>query len=112
MKTIKKSTKNILGTLKVDRGTLSGIQEGAVYRVYFDGDEVFDSNGQSLGYDKCTVAIAEVKEVRENFCTAEITAGVPNNIRTGDKAEQITEEEARSIIDNNDFTRTRLVVSF
>ena len=24
----------------------------------------------------------------------------------------ITEEEARSIIDNNDFTRTRLVVSF
>ena len=108
----KSASGKILGTLRVNRGTSAGIQEGAIYRVYFDGEEVLDFNGKSLGSDKCTVAIAEVKEVRENFCTAEVTAGTLHNIREGDKAEQISEEEAQSITDSNDFTRTRMIVNF
>ena len=109
----KKSAKGkILGTLRINRGLSAGIREGAFYRIYFDGGEVFDINGKSLGREKCTVAVAEVSELRENFCTANITAGVMNNIRNGDKAEQITKEEAQSITDSNDFTRTRVTVNF
>ncbi len=102
----------ILGTLRINRGTSEGIQEGAFYRIYFDGEEVSDIGGESLGREKCTVAIAEVSEVRENSCTANITAGAMNTIRNGDKAEQITKEEAQSITDSNDFTRTRISVNF
>lgn len=107
-----RSAQNILGTVRINRGTSAGIQEGTLYSIYFDGGDVSDLNGESLGREKCTVAIAEVREVRENFCTAEITAGILHNIREGDKAEQISEEEARSIIDSNSFTRTRMVVDF
>ena len=107
-----RSAKNTLGTVRINRGISAGIQEGTLYSIYFDGGEVSDLNGESLGREKCTVAVAEVKEVREHFCTAEITAGVLHNIREGDKAEQISGEEARSIIDSNSFTRTRMVVDF
>ena len=58
------------------------------------------------------VAVAEVSEVRENSCTANITAGAMSTIRNGDKAEQITKEEAQSIAKSNDFTRTRVTVNF
>ena len=108
----KSAGKKILGTLKINRGTSAGIQEGAFYRIYFDGEEVSDIGGESLGREKCTVAVAEVSEVRENSCTANITAGAMNTIRNGDKAEQITKEEAQSIADSNDFTRTRVTVNF
>lgn len=102
----------ILGTLRINRGTSAGIQEGTFYRIYFDGEEVSDIGGESLGREKCTVAVAEVSEVRENSCTANITAGAVNTIRNGDKAEQITKEEAQSIAKSNDFTRTRVTVNF
>ena len=104
--------KKILGTLRINRGTSAGIQEGTFYRIYFDGEEVSDIGGESLGREKCTVAVAEVSEVSENSCTANITAGAMNAIRNGDKAEQITKEEAQSIADSNDFTRTRVTVNF
>ena len=102
----------ILGTLRINRGTSAGIQEGTFYRIYFDGEEVSDIGGESLGREKCTVAVAEVSEVRENSCTANITAGAVSTIRNGDKAEQITKEEAQSIAKSNDFTRTRVTVNF
>ena len=108
----KSAGKKILGTLKINRGTSAGIQEGAFYRIYFDGEEVSDIGGESLGREKCTVAVAEVSEVRENSCTANITAGAMSTIRNGDKAEQITKEEAQSIADSNDFTRKRVTVNF
>ena len=108
----KSAGKKILGTLRINRGTSAGIQEGAFYRIYFDGEEVSDIGGESLGREKCTVAVAEVSEVRENSCTANITAGAMSTIRNGDKEEQITKEEAQSIADSNDFTRTRVTVNF
>ena len=60
----------ILGTLRINRGTSAGIQEGTFYRIYFDGEEVSDIGGESLGREKCTVAVAEVSEVRENSCNS------------------------------------------
>lgn len=111
-KTGKKSAGGkILGTLKINRGASAGIQKGTFYRIYFDGEVVLDIGGESLGREKCTVAVAEVSEVSKNFCTANITAGAMNTIRNGDKAEQITQEEAQSITDSNEFTRTRVTVN-
>ncbi|MBQ9526562.1 MAG: hypothetical protein IJR68_03035 [Fretibacterium sp.] len=96
-----------LGSVKIDRGASQGVKASALYRIYFEGEEVFDMSGGSLGREKFTIAIAEVKDVRSEFSTAEVTAGVLKNIRDGDKAEQISQEAAQLIIDRNDFARNR-----
>ena len=104
----KKSThKNILGTVRINRGSSAGIHEKVLYRIYIDGEEIFDINGTSLGHEKLNIAIAEVRDTAANFCNADVKAGYFNKIRTGDKAEQITEEEAQLIIDSNNFIRNR-----
>ena len=65
-------------------------------------------NGDSLGREKFTIAIAQVKNVQTSSCTAEIKGGKFNNIKNEDKAEQITAEEANAIIAQNDFTNSRI----
>lgn len=104
----KKKGKNNPASVKINRGTSSGVYTGSMYRIYFDGDEVFDFNGKSLGHEKITVAVAEVKEAKGNYCTAEIMGGVLDNIHEGDKAEQVTREEAQYILEKNEFSRSRL----
>ena len=104
----KKGETTPLGTVKIDRGTSTGIVDNAFYRIFFEGEEVFDFNGNSLGREKFTIAIAQVKTVQTNFCTAEIKGGNFNNIKNEDKAEQITAEEANAIIAQNDFTNSRI----
>ena len=106
----KKNTKNgkdVLGTVKINRGTSAGVQAKTLYRIFYEGEEIFDIGGASLGHEKFNIALAEVKDVRTNFSTAEVTAGLFKNIRDGDKAEQISREEAELIIVRNDFARDR-----
>ena len=104
----KKSKDSVLGTINIDKGTLSGIHENVFFKIFFEGEEVFDFNGSSLGHEKFNVAVAKVKKVRTDYCTAEVIGGIFTNIRNDDKAEQITEEEAMRIIADNDFSRNRL----
>ena len=104
----KKSKDSVLGTINIDKGTLSGIHENVFFKIFFEGEEVFDFNGSSLGHEKFNVAVAKVKKVRTDYCTAEVIGGIFTNIRNDDKAEQITEEEAMRIIADNDFSKNRL----
>ena len=104
----KKSKDSVLGTINIDKGTLSGIHENMFFKIFFEGEEVFDFNGSSLGHEKFNVAVAKVKKVRTDYCTAEVIGGIFTNIRNDDKAEQITEEEAMRIIADNDFSKNRL----
>ena len=107
-KSKKNRTQEDLGSININRGTLSGVKEHVFYRIFFEGDEVIDFNGNSLGREKFNVAVAEVQTSKNDYCTAQIKGGIFTNIREGDKAEQITAEEAQLIIDNNDFARNRL----
>lgn len=97
----------VLGSVKIDRGTSSGVKAGAIYRIYLEGEEVFDMNGVSLGRERSTIALARVKEVGTYSSMAEVVVGVFKNIRDDDKAEQISHEEALSIIERDDFARNR-----
>ena len=69
--------------------------------------EIFDFNGASLGHEKLNIAIAEVSKVNSNFSIAEVKGGNLKNIRDGDKAEQITPDEAMLIIEHDNFIKDR-----
>ena len=94
-------------TITINRGTSSGVSEKTFYRIFYEGQEIYDSNGKILDKEKFNIAVAEVTSVKTNSCIANITGGIASNIRKGDKAEQITPEEAQLIIDNNDFVQKR-----
>ena len=105
----KKAEEDIsLGTLNINRGTSSGVYDGTFYKIFFEGEEVFDINGNSLGREKFNVAVAEVKSAKTDYSTASVTGGIFENIREGDKAEQITKGQAQLIIRNSDFVKNRL----
>ena len=97
-----------LGTVTINRGSLSGVNEKTFYKIFFEGEEVVDFNGNSLGREKFNIAVAEVTTSKSDFCTASVRGGIFENVREGDKAEQITPEEAQSIIAGNDFAKTRI----
>ena len=103
-----KTEKIIQGTVRINRGTASGVYPKTFYRIYFEGNEISDMNGNSLGHEKLNIAIAEVSKAGTDSSTAEVIAGFFENIREGDKAEQISREEAKSIIDSSDFSRIRV----
>ena len=110
-KTKKKNKKDeisSLGSIKIDRGTSTGAIEDAFYRIFFEGEEVFDLNGNSLGQEKFNIAIAQVKDIQTNSCIADVKGGKFSNIRNGDKAEQISSEEAEAIVARNDFASNRI----
>ena len=91
-----------LGIVNINHGSKS------FYRIFYEGDEIFDFGGNSLGHEKFNVAVAQVNNVKTDYCTASVISGNFSNIREGDKAELITVEEAQSIIAKNDFAKNRL----
>ena len=102
----------------------SGVNIGALYRVYQEGEELFDLDGSSLGRKAINLAIVRVIDVHSEFSAAEIlskqasekrehiknknyastskssksgTAVTVNFIREGDKIEAISFSEAENI---------------
>ena len=59
-------------SIRINRGKASGVQIGALYRVYEEGEEVFDLNGVSLGMRSKNIAIVRVIDVSNEFSTVEI----------------------------------------
>ena len=105
----KKIEKNAsLGTVTINYGTSVGVNEKTFYKIFFEGEEVHDFSGNSLGREKFNIAIAEVNNAKTDYSIASVTGGIFENIRTGDKAEQITQEEAQAIIERNDFAKNRI----
>ena len=107
-KSSKSNKKNELVTININRGSKQGIYEKSCYRVFYEGEEIFDFAGNSLGRKKFNIAVAEVSTLKSTSCIASVIGGSPANIHKGDKAELITPEEALTIIDNNDFVKNRL----
>ncbi|MBR1486501.1 MAG: hypothetical protein IJ597_04525 [Synergistaceae bacterium] len=97
-----------LGTVNINHGSNSGIAEKSFYRIFYEGEEIFDFAGNSLGHEKFNIAVAQVSNVKTDYCTASVISGKFSNIREDDKAELITIEEAQSIIAKNNFAKNRL----
>ena len=66
--------------IRINRGSASGVNIGSLYKVYQDGQEIFDLNGKSLGRKVINLAILRVVNVNNAFSSVEILAG--NDRRT------------------------------
>ena len=60
-----------------------------------------------MGREKFNLAVAQVSNVKPDYCTADVISGNFSNLHVGDKAELITVEEAQSILENKDFVKNR-----
>ena len=58
--------------IRINRGNTSGVNVGAFYKVYQDGEEIFDWNGKSLGKRSVNLALLRVVNVNSEFSTVEI----------------------------------------
>ena len=58
--------------IRINRGSASGVNIGAFYKVYQDGEELFDLNGNSLGKRVINLAIVRVKDVNSDFSSVEV----------------------------------------
>ena len=61
--------KNII---RINRGSISGVKIGAFYKVYQDGEKIFDLDGKLLGKKYINLALIRVIDVQNNFSTVEI----------------------------------------
>lgn len=91
-------------------GSISGAQVGKLYRVYVDGKEIFDANGNSLGKKMNDIAVVKIVDVQRDFSIAAIADKKAGNIRLihrGDKIYPITSSELKSLISRKVFPKTR-----
>ena len=58
--------------VRINRGSASGVDGGALYRVYEEGEELFDLDGKSLGKKSRNIAIVRVVDVRGEYSTVEV----------------------------------------
>lgn len=90
--------------IRINRGKNSGVNIGALYRVYQEGRELFDFNGQSLGKRIINLAILRVINVNGEFSTVEI---LNNNGQVLQKNEN--KRSSRPKKTNNNETHVQLI---
>lgn len=75
--------------IRINRGRSSGVNTGALYRVYQEGKELFGSNDQSLGKRPVNLAILRVVNVNSEFSTAEVLdCGIQASAKSGSKTKR------------------------
>ena len=98
------------GEITLNFGELSGARPGGLYTVFTDGEEMFDTDGTSLGRDMRDIAAVRIVEVQPNFSTAEIAgkgAGNLSLVRKGDKIYPISPQELQTKIKRKVFPKAR-----
>ena len=91
-------TKN---NIRINRGTSLGVNVGSFYKVYQEGEEIFDLNGKSLGKRKINLALLRVLNVQNDFSDVEIIErdGVKDstkkNAKTSSKAKTKRSSKSR-----------------
>ena len=110
--TVIKISKN---NIHINRGRASGVSVGMLYRVYEEGEELFDLDGTSLGRRISNIALIRVKDVSDKFSISEILSkqtpskkksgptkkadkNSGNLIRIGDRIENLSVSEADRLI--------------
>ena len=91
-------------------GATSGAQIGKFFRVYVDGAEIFDADGNSLGHRMNDIAAVKIIDVQQDFSIAgaiDKTTGNISLIRKGDKIYPITPEELQNLIKRKAFPKNR-----
>ena len=94
----------------INLGTNGGALMGGLYRVYTDGQEIFDADGESLGREMHDMAVVKITKLQPEFSNAVLAsknAGKLSLIRTGDKLFPVTQDEMEAMIKNKVFIKSR-----
>lgn len=103
---VKPGSKEIIVSL----GQRNGAQIGGLYRVYSEGQEIFDSEGNSLGREMHDIAVVKITKLQPEFSNAVVAAGGAGRlalVQKGDKLYPVTSEELESMIANKVFPEER-----
>ena len=76
--------------IRINRGRASGVNVGSLYKVYQEGEEIFDLNGKYLGKREINLALLRVVSVQNEFAVTEI---VNNDV---DKQQNIKKTDKKS----------------
>ena len=90
-------------TVRINRGAMSGVSVGTLYRVYEEGAELFDLDGNSLGRRTANLALIRVVDVHDDYSVAEVLNSeqkqpAKNKKRKGRKAKNDSSNESVSVI--------------
>ena len=91
-------------------GSTGGAQNGSLFRVYVDGPEIRDAQGNSLGHKMNDIAVVKIVDVQRDFSIAEIAAknaGNINLVRRGDKIYPVTPTELQGLVKRKNFLKSR-----
>lgn len=91
-------------------GATGGAQVGKFFRVYVDGAEIFDADGNSLGHKMNDIAAVKIIDVQQDFSIAaaiDKTTGNISLIHKGDKIYPITPEELQHLVKRKTFPKSR-----
>ena len=94
----------------ISLGMSGGAQLGSLYRVYTDGREIHDADGNSLGHEMNDIAVVKISKLQPGFSTAVIAAKGAGNlglIRKGDKVFPIAQDELEQMIKAKAFPKSR-----
>lgn len=94
----------------VSLGMNGGAQIGGLYRVYTEGREIRDAEGNSLGREMNDIAVVKITKLQPEFSNAVIAAKNAGNlslVRRGDKIFPIAQDEMQAMIKNKVFPKSR-----
>ncbi|MBR0316841.1 MAG: hypothetical protein IJQ99_08240 [Synergistaceae bacterium] len=92
--------------ITINAGENWGIAPGNLFRVYSEGKELFDLEGNSVGKKLNLVAIVKITEVQRDLCTAQVikNGGRASHIRKGYRIQPITQREADDLVKKKVFS--------
>ena len=93
----------------ISLGATSGVKAGNLYKVYAEGEEIRDMQGNVIGRRVSPVAVVRVAEVQNDFSVSHVIdkGGNPSLIRRGDKIEPISSSDAKKLAKDKAFITSR-----
>ena len=94
----------------ISLGMNGGAQIGGLYRVYVEGREIYDADGNSLGHEMNDIAVVKITKLQPGFSNAVIAAkdaGSLALVHKGDKIFPVAQDEMQAMIKNKVFINSR-----
>lgn len=94
-------------SIVINRGLRDGVVSGDIFKVFAEGDDVYDLNGSSLGSEVIDLALLMVTNAQDSSCTAETVAGDISSIRIHDRVRLVSPNMAEQMIESKSLPSFR-----
>ena len=96
-------------SVSINLDATSGIKNGDLYLIYYEGVEVFDLGGSIIGREIENVAVIRINSIEAGYSVGDVvpSKGSAELIRCGDRIEHISRSDAKDLkfvterVDNN-----------